>query len=174
MTKKYVLTGGPSCGKTTLLDALEVRGYNILKEVARGVLKEREDKPLNYNEHLTRQKLIFGLQVEQEKNLEGEVAFLDRGIIDNFAYQVHLLCGIIPEYAELAKKHPMYDQVFVLDRLPFENDGLRIEKDDSEAQELHDSIIHFYQSFGYSPVFVPVMGIEARVDFILDHIGEKR
>lgn len=76
MTKKYVLTGGPSCGKTTLLDALEIRGYNILKEVARGVLKEREDKSLNYDEHLTRQKLIFGLQVEQKKTLKARLHFL--------------------------------------------------------------------------------------------------
>ncbi|MFA5258833.1 MAG: ATP-binding protein [Candidatus Pacearchaeota archaeon] len=174
MTKKYVLTGGPCCGKTTLINELANAGYFVLGEVARGVIEQRKDMPLDYQEHFTRQTLIFDCQVKLEEKISGDFAFLDRGIFDNFAYQMHLLGKVIPSQIELAKNHPRYDKVFVLERLPFENDGLRIEKGDDEAQKLHDLIFQQYESFGYHPISIPVMSIQDRVDFILNHVGGKR
>lgn len=38
--KKIVLTGGPCCGKTTLIEELNKRGYPVLHETAREVLNE--------------------------------------------------------------------------------------------------------------------------------------
>jgi predicted ATPase len=37
--KKYVLTGGPGTGKTTVLEILSLRGYNIISETAREIIK---------------------------------------------------------------------------------------------------------------------------------------
>ena len=36
----YVITGGPSTGKTTLLEELAKRGYKTIPEVARVVIDE--------------------------------------------------------------------------------------------------------------------------------------
>jgi len=175
MTKKYVLTGGPCCGKTTLLHELEMLGHSVLSEVARGVIEQRVDQPLNYQESLIRQELIFNRQVEMEEKLGGDHAFLDRGIFDNFAYQQHLLGHLIPEYIDLSLNHPRYDEIFVLNRLVFQNDGLRIEKDDNEAEKLHNLIIDSYKSFGYNPVFVPVFdNPQKRAEFVLNYLGEKK
>ena len=38
--RKMVLTGGACSGKTTLVNELKRRGYNVLEEVARQVLEE--------------------------------------------------------------------------------------------------------------------------------------
>lgn len=38
----YVLTGGPGVGKTTLLEELERRNYEIVPEIARELIKEQQ------------------------------------------------------------------------------------------------------------------------------------
>ncbi len=42
--KKYVLTGGPSVGKITVIEILAKRGYKILPEVARMIIEEERIK----------------------------------------------------------------------------------------------------------------------------------
>ena len=37
----FVLTGGPGSGKTTLIEALEARGYATTEEAGRGVIREQ-------------------------------------------------------------------------------------------------------------------------------------
>jgi predicted ATPase len=37
----YVITGGPSTGKTTTVTALTQRGYHVVEEAARLVIEER-------------------------------------------------------------------------------------------------------------------------------------
>ncbi|MBT13409.1 MAG: hypothetical protein CMI02_15405 [Oceanospirillaceae bacterium] len=41
MNWRFVVTGGPGGGKSTLLDALAERGYRIAPEAARRLIKER-------------------------------------------------------------------------------------------------------------------------------------
>jgi predicted ATPase len=36
----FVLTGGPGSGKTTLIEALNARGYATTEEAGRGVIRE--------------------------------------------------------------------------------------------------------------------------------------
>lgn len=44
MLEKYVLTGGPGTGKTTLLKELAKRGYQTVPEAARLVIQEEQRK----------------------------------------------------------------------------------------------------------------------------------
>ena len=39
----FIITGGPGADKTTLLNALEARQYNIVAEIARQLIKEQMD-----------------------------------------------------------------------------------------------------------------------------------
>mgnify|MGYP001996746728 CR=1 FL=1 len=41
MSKRFVVTGGPGGGKTTLLDALAARGHRVAPEAARRIIKKR-------------------------------------------------------------------------------------------------------------------------------------
>ena len=118
-------------------------------------------------EKLERQKIIFERQLEQEQKAIREILFLDRGLPDAIAYSKYLI-GFIPKELNynLSDK---YDIVFILERLPFKDDGLRIENGGIDAEFIHNKIIQTYKDYGYFPVFVPVMSVQERVDFILNN-----
>ena len=40
--KKYVITGGPGIGKTTVIEILSSRGYEIVPEAARIIIEEEQ------------------------------------------------------------------------------------------------------------------------------------
>jgi hypothetical protein len=41
--RKYVVTGGPGFGKTSIINELERRGYNSVHEISRSIIKEQLD-----------------------------------------------------------------------------------------------------------------------------------
>ena len=42
MIKRIVITGGPSSGKTSIIDKLQSLGHKCLEEVSREIIKERK------------------------------------------------------------------------------------------------------------------------------------
>ena len=172
--KKIVLTGGGCCGKTTLINELEKRGYNVLHEVAREVLSERKYSRNNDCESLQRE--IFYRQLKKESTIDG-LTFMDRSAVDGIAY-TKLFLGIVPDFFKVHELKNNYDQVFLLDRLPLINDGIRVELDDNDAQLIHDKVEQVYCELGYSPIKVPVFegnfkdSLDRRADFILNSISE--
>ncbi len=178
--KRYVLTGGSCCGKTTLLNELRGRGFSVLNESAREILNHTRflDNRQNF---VSFQSEIFLRQLEQEQKAfsqkqDKEVIFLDRSLIDSYAYFYHKL-GYVPEniskIPEIDLKN-RYSLVFVLELLPFKKDGIRIEEDSRQAEKIHKKIILTYQNFGYSLIFVPAKySVLERADFILK-IVERR
>ena len=180
MFKKIVITGGPSCGKSTLIKKFKRDyGFDVLGEVAREIIKERMCLDLSFDESFFRQRLIYEKQFSLEKNLSAkDFVFLDRSLIDNVAYWHHLF-GFVPDDLNVDSQNlgSRYNTFFVLDRLPFVDDGLRSEKGDEEAEKIHYLIIDCYKDFGYNPVYVPVFkgnlyeSVDKRADFILNHLN---
>jgi len=171
---KYVLTGGPNCGKTSVINELRSREFNVLEEVAREVLSSPVFANTKNTEFL--EGVIFAGQLCEESKCDRirGIKFLDRGLPDVIAYCWANL-GYVPKEFTDDRFRDRYEGVFLLDRLPFVQDGVRIEKDDSEAQKMHDKIIAVYRNYGYSPVNVPIIelgerGIGKRADFIVDYI----
>ena len=144
-----------------------------MHEIARQVLGERKDIPLSRDEWKVRQQIIYKRQIEGEKQYTGTL-FLDRGSIDAVAYSRHLL-GYVP----FNEQSPDYHLVCNLERLPFENDGLRVESGDEEAQIIHNKIMETYVEYGYSLLYLPVFdaptleeSISKRADHLLSKLEE--
>jgi len=171
--KKYVLTGGPSSGKSTTIEDLRKRGYSVLDEVAREMIKQRESYPNTKRGICEFQEMMFNEQLKRERSLDGKLAFLDRGLGDYYAYSEHLV-GYVPEGMRDFDIRGRYDALFVLDRLPFVDDGLRIESGEEEAEKLHRKLIDAYVGCGYNPVFVPILPVKERTEFILDYLGVRK
>ncbi len=169
--KKYVITGGPGIGKTTVIEILASRGYKIVPEAARIIIEEGKRKGgdiLPWVDLEKFQKAVAEKQIELEEKCAAEVAFQDRGVIDGYGYCINGKVPV-PEVIEKLPKNYYY-KVFVLEPLPiYENDKARWEVRD-ECLRIHQAIIDAYKHFGYELIMVPVLPPEERVDFILQYL----
>ena len=68
--------------------------------------------------------------------------------------------------------HHRYASIFVLNRLPFQQNGARI-KDDAIAGLLDEWLVRDYCALGYSVVRVPVLSIKDRLAFIFERLSEQ-
>jgi predicted ATPase len=174
MNQWYVIAGGPGCGKTTTVNALAKRGYKTVHEAARAVIEEanaagvtteelRKDEPA-FQDSILQRKLTI------EETLDpNEITIFDRGLHDTEAYVIAYNIPISTAIkSALSKNH--YKKVFILDELiVYEQNDSRIENQ-KMANYIHKLHIQVYQKYGMKPIMVPVMPVEDRVDFIIEHI----
>ncbi len=163
---KVVITGGPCSGKTTVVNSLRGMGFSTIPEVAGMLLKMGR----RYPSHLEFHRDIVPLQLEFESRYpNNKLVFLDRGLPDGFAYIWYEGNEPPEEVVSLSKNR--YDRVFFFDRLPFKNEGFRLEKSDEEAELIHRLVYKAYKSLGYKIERIPVLPVEERVRFVLRKLG---
>ncbi len=166
--KRHVITGGPGIGKTTVIELLASRGYMIVPEVARMITEEEKLKEsgIVFWKDLTKyQEKIAERQMELESKATADIVFLDRSLIDGYAY-----CKLgniaIPELVSKNGRN-RYTKVFLLEPLPtYTKDETRFENQE-EAARIHDEIIDAYKEFGYQTISVPALPPEERAEFII-------
>ncbi len=172
-TNWYVITGGPSSGKTTTVDLLNARGYKTTIEHARHYLDTKRNIG-NTVEEIRKNKAVFqsgvlDMQIEQEKMLSpGDVVFLDRAIPDALAYYRFLH---IPEDDKLLKalNDVSYKKIFILDFFPLVEDYARTE-DAAAQKKIHALLTEVYESLPFPVIHVPVLKPDERVEFILKNL----
>ncbi|HVS58504.1 MAG TPA: ATP-binding protein [Candidatus Saccharimonadales bacterium] len=174
----YVVTGGPSTGKTTLLAELEKLGYKTVPEAARthidsalsrgiSVAELRKDEK-KFQEEVTKLKQA----IERGLNPK-EIVFLDRGMHDTLAY-LHHYGFVVENWVEELMHEASYSAVFLLEPLAeYVEDYARTE-DEKFTHALHRLLHEAYATFGMEPVYVPPMSVEDRVKFVLSHIKQEQ
>ncbi len=169
----YVITGGPSSGKTTTVELLKKRGYRTTIEHARHYIDTQRITGKTVSEIRANQTAfqhgVLDMQIAEEQSLPPhETVFLDRAIPDALAYYRFL--GL-PEDAKIteALKHVSYKKIFILDPLPLVSDYARTE-DESAQQKIHTLLSDVYESLSFPVVHVLVLPPEERVEFILNNL----
>ena len=168
----HVIAGAPSSGKTTIIKELGLLGYNIVDEAARILISSKLKNGISIEEMRKDDKSLQREIMDLRLRLEGDapsdqLAFFDTAIPDNLAY--YKLCGLnTAELEEFSKGR--YGRIFLLEPLPLEKDGIRIE-DELKQKELYNAILNIYSRIGYKPIMVPSMPVKERVSFILGHIN---
>jgi len=172
----FILTGGPGAGKTTVLNALQQRGFNVMPEVARAIIQTQKICGGDAH-HMGNRQAYTALMLEQSiadylrvKNTDGPV-FFDRGIPDLYSY-THQFCGGVTPLVKASIKHYRYNQtVFLFPPWPeiYKKDAER-QQNFQEAIATYDSLKDGYTKCGYSLVEVPKQPIHQRCDFILEKI----
>jgi predicted ATPase len=168
-TKWCVFSGGPSSGKTTIIDLLAVRGYKVVPEAARVYVQRlldmgeklddlRQD-PLQFQTGLVKEKVRAELDLVPD-----ELVFLDRAMPDSLAYYELYGLDSQPILPHCQRFH--YHKVFMFERLSWERDGIRVE-DDEKAAFLERQLEDVYKTLGYEPFHVPAMPVEDRLNFVL-------
>ena len=173
--KIILLIGGPSSGKTTLINHLEAEGYICYPEISREVILKAREEGIDYlfleNPMLFSERLLEG-RIKQYENAttEGKHVFIDRGIPDVLAY-MDFIGDAYPEKFIVACETYKYDKVFLLP--PWEeiyvSDAERYESYE-EATKIHDYLVATYKKFGYDLHEVPKTSVAARFQFIINHL----
>ena len=173
MTNWYVITGGPSSGKTTTVSLLKERGYKTTIEHARHYIDTQLVTGKTVEEirsnQIAFQQGVLEMQIAQERELSPtDTVFLDRALPDALAYYRFL--GLREdEKLRNALQGASYKKVFILDPLPLTNDYARTE-DEVAQKKIHQLLTEVYESFSFPVVHVPVLPPDERVDFILANL----
>lgn len=172
-----VLIGGPSSGKTTLIEKLKENGHVCYPEVSREVIKQAQEngieqlfleQPLLFSELLLEgRKKQFNSANEEDTN----IVFLDRGIPDVLAY-MHYIGDSYPASFEEACKEHMYSKIFILPpwKEIYVSDDERYESYE-QAVLIQDHLIETYKKYGYELIEVPKDTVENRMHFILNQLN---
>src|SRR5271156_4950018 len=172
--RRYVLTGTPGCGKTSIIRALEVAGYFVVEEAATDIIALRHaqgiDKPWTGASSIDD---IVNLQKQRQRqvaSLATAVQFHDRSPVCTYALSVWLgfpiSMTLADEMARIEKERIFQKQVFFIEHLGFcePTQARKISFEDSlRFEKVHEET---YRSFGYERVRVPPRDLAARVEQI--------
>jgi predicted ATPase len=144
-----VITGAPSSGKSTLVEALQNEGYTVVRESAREVLSGAGLDESGADV----QSLIEALQMRKEASLvPDQDCVLDRALPDSLAYR--RLGGISEAALREAVNPHRYGLVFLCQFGQHIPDGLR-KDDQARAVELETLLRNVYHELGCPVVELP-------------------
>ena len=172
----YVITGGPSSGKTTVLEELAKLGYLAYPEAARvfidkEIAKGKSLREIRKNE-ADFQKKVLKIKIGVEKKApKDKIVFFDRAIPDSIAY--YQIAGLDPKEILKFCRKKAYRKIFFFEQLPFDQDYARIE-DKKTIEKLNKLLKESYKNLGYEVVNIPAVSLRERVKKILAEIKRQK
>ncbi|MGD9159570.1 MAG: AAA family ATPase [Desulfobacteraceae bacterium] len=183
--KKYIITGGPYSGKSSVLELLEKQGIQVMRETARLIIREDQEKkksdPSYQHLYPWEDQSIFcrrchERQMEREKELSGDMVILDRSIIDNLAYAAVEKIELNPKIYKDIDNAGYEKKVFFLELLPSYKTDTQRKDSEEQVKAVHRELHNVYSSLGFEIISIPVFSddkdanIMKRAEFILEHI----
>lgn len=181
--RRYILTGTPGAGKTTVLRALAARGHRTVGEAATAVIAREQARGVR--EPWTDPGFLTRVTAEQRaREARADAApdpaglcFLDRSPVCTHALAAYLGHPVPPaltaELGRITAAGHYEPHVFLLRPLGFlePTAARRITYEESLAfEKLHEES---YRRFGFRLVEVAPATVEERVERILAEVGER-
>ena len=175
MRRRILIVGGPSSGKTTLIDKLSEMGYHVFREYSRELIQKSLDEGSNvlpWEDVEAFNREIYTGRKQQWLDAQEGINFYDRGLHDGKAY---LIYNNIPIPEKLDEKHKQFTYSNPVFFLPFweeiyETDDQRKETP-TQARAIGSCIRQVYEELDYKIIDIPKMTVHERVQFILDHLA---
>jgi predicted ATPase len=176
----FVITGGPGSGKSTLIDALQQRGYERSVEAGRGIIQNQlaiGGRALPWIDPSLFAELMLCWEMRSYRMAENcrGVVFFDRGVPDVLGY-LRLVGRPAPEYMTTATAAFRYNRrVFIAPPWEeiFQQDRER-KQDFKEAIRTYEVMRSVYNDCGYELIEIPRASVEERVWFVLRSIEDFR
>ena len=171
---RIVITGGPSTGKTSIINAFSKLHHNTFPEVARVVIQNQlkiNSNKVPWNDVSGFSKLVLKKQIIDFNDAKRGFNIYDRGIPDLIGYINHGNQYLFKDLRLNAKKLK-YKFIFILPPWEdiYETDNERRESYE-DAIKIYESIKKAYTSLNYKLIEVPKDTLPNRVLFILNKIN---
>lgn len=183
--KRYILTGTPGSGKTSVVLALEKMGYVIIHEAATDVIAIEQaagtERPWESPDFVDK---ITHMQKTRQISANGALQFYDRSPFCTYALGQYLSqlnhaeftpTPTLLEEIDRCLKNNIYEKkVFFFENLGFitHTNARKISYEDALIfEQIH---LDVYQQFGFDSLIVPKeLMIEKRCDFIKQNLPTK-
>ena len=168
MIQRFIITGGPATGKSSIIEYFLQKGYPCFEEVSRGIIQKE-------NIQTSAKNFDFEAAVFQERKKQYLAAtklhFYDRSMLDGLAYMKLQNIAIPKQMLTDLTTHRYESKVFIAPvwEKIYHQDSERLESF-KEAIAIDKSLREIYHSFGYVLVKIPLATVEERVKFILSQI----
>jgi len=167
-----IITGGPGSGKSTLIDALENKGFARTVEAGRAIIQHQmkiDGQALPWADRALFAELMLSWEMRSydlAHQSEGPV-FFDRGIADVIGYLT--LCGLpVGKHVKRAAAMIRYNRTVFLAPPWVEI----FAKDEERKQSFEEALKTFevmentYKQLGYEIALLPKSSVQERVHFI--------
>ncbi|MFD0987376.1 AAA family ATPase [Methyloligella solikamskensis] len=171
MNRFVVISGCSGGGKSTLLAALQARGYRTVEEPGRRIVEDETARggtalPWEDSVAFARRAIAMAQEdLERASGWQGWV-FFDRGLVDAASY-LQTLTGE-EALSRWCSTKDYYGQVFLTPPWPeiyAQDDARRHDLDMAVAE--YERLLQDYPALGYETVLLPKDSIAARAEFIL-------
>jgi predicted ATPase len=176
--RRYIITGAPGVGKTSIINHLNQLGQGVFHEAATEVISQElvqgVEKP--WEKEGFREKLVTLHEKHQQEALalKTSVVFFDRSPVDTLSFCLRL--NAIPTNILRTCVQTMIDTgyyertVFLIESLNlYEQTPIRSEsKEESLIMEKH--LEYNYKTLGFKVIRIPKDSIEARTQRILAYV----
>jgi predicted ATPase len=180
--KRYILTGTPGSGKTSIIHELKSKGYAVVEEAATDVIALEQangnQEPWMQPDFIDK---IVGLQKRRQMTTSTslcELQFYDRSPICTYALSRYLgyapsVC-LLEEIRRIERENIYQKQIFFLENLGFcqPTEARKISFEESLIFEaIH---VEVYTAFGYDCLKIPPHSLPTRVQSIIERVSGTR
>ena len=178
--KRFILTGTPGSGKTSVIMELEKLGHTVIHEAATDVIADAQlngiENPWIYPHFID---AISYCQKERQMNATGDLQFYDRSPFCTYALGKYLShwknteftpSPVLLDEIDRCLKNGVYqNQIFFFENLGFieHTDARKISYEDALIfEQIH---LDVYKEFGFKLIIVPKgLTVTQRCEFILE------
>jgi len=176
MNRFVVISGCSGGGKSSLITELGRRGYSIVEEPGRRIVREEIDRggsalPWEDTASFLRRAIAMSLADRVSARAREGWVFFDRGLVDAAAGLQHLTGEKV--LASLGQTHRYHQRVFLTPPWPeiYQTDPERRHGLDAAVAE-YSRLLEIYPSLDYEVFVLPKIGVTERADFVFRTLTE--